>query len=148
MVDMEMGVQDVAHVAHPDAVPRELVLDHVLVELQPPHAEAFHDLVVAVAGVHHDRPGAAEDQEAVCWNPPRAAAISAKHEKARFQLDVAIVEDLDFERHYRSPSVLVEAVDPPCSVVENGVARSGRHGLAMRGDQLGIARPEFFDRKV
>jgi hypothetical protein len=35
LVDMQMGVADEADVAHAHAVARELVLDHVLVELKP-----------------------------------------------------------------------------------------------------------------
>ena len=35
-------------------VPRELVVDHVLVELQPAHAQRFHDLIGAIAGVDDD----------------------------------------------------------------------------------------------
>ena len=103
MVDLEMGVHDIAHIAHPHAVPGELVLDHVLVELEAAHAEALHDLVVAVAGIDHHRPGPAEDQEAIGRHAAGAAAIAAEHEEARFQLDIAIVENLDFEGHERPP---------------------------------------------
>ena len=59
-----MGVADIADVAHPHAVARELVLDHVLVELKPAHAQRFHDLVGAITGVDHDRIGTADDQKA------------------------------------------------------------------------------------
>ena len=56
---MKMGMADEAHVAHTNAVPRELVLDHVLVELEAAHAQRFHDLIGAIAGVDHDGVGAA-----------------------------------------------------------------------------------------
>ncbi len=59
VVDMQMGVQHIAHVAHAHAVAHELVLDHVLVILQAAHAQSFHDLIGAVAGVDDDRTGAA-----------------------------------------------------------------------------------------
>jgi len=86
------------------AVPRELVLDHVLVELKPAHAQRFHDLIGAIAGVDHDRVGAAEDQEAERQDAAGAAAVAPEHEEARFQLDIAIVQDLDFQRHLILPS--------------------------------------------
>ena len=82
---------------------RELVLDHVLVELEAPHAEALHDLVRAIAGVDHDRVGAPEDEEPERRDAARAPAVAPEHEEARFELDVAVVEHLDFERHGRSP---------------------------------------------
>ena len=95
MIDVQMGVHDEAHVAHPHAVAGELVLDHVLVELQAAHAQRFHDLVGAVAGVDHDRPGAAEDEKAEREDAARASAIAPQHQEARLELDVAVVEDLD-----------------------------------------------------
>jgi len=99
VVDVQMRVQDVAHVAEPQSVLLELVLDHVLVRLHAAHAERLHDLVGAVARVDHHRPGAAEHQKAQRWHPPRAAAIAPEHQKARFEFDIAVVEDLDFKRH-------------------------------------------------
>jgi hypothetical protein len=76
-------------------------------ELQPAHAERLHDLVGAIAGVDQDRVGAAEDQEAERQHAPHAAAIAAEHEKARFQLDVAVVEQLDLQRHTFLPVILL-----------------------------------------
>ncbi len=103
-----MRVADVADVAHPHAVARELVLDHVLVELKPAHAERFHDLVGAIAGIDHHRIGTAEDQKAERQDTAGAAAIAAEHEKARFQFDIAVVQNLDFKRHVSlSPNSLV-----------------------------------------
>jgi hypothetical protein len=99
VVDVQMGVQDVAHVAEPQPVLLELVLDHVLVRLHAAHAERLHDLVGAVAGVDHHRPGAAEHEKAQRRHPPRATAIAPEHQKARFEFDIAVVEDLDFKRH-------------------------------------------------
>ena len=99
MVDMQVRVQHVAHIAHPHAVFRELVLDHVLVELEAAHAEALHDLVVAIAGIDHDGPGSAQDQKAIGRHTARATAIAPQHEEARFKLDIAIVEHLDFQSH-------------------------------------------------
>jgi len=43
-------VADETDIAHAHAVACELVLDHVLMELEPAHAERFHDLIGAVAG--------------------------------------------------------------------------------------------------
>ncbi len=99
VVDVHVGVADVADVADAHAVARELVLDHVLVELEAAHAERLHDRVVAVAGVDHDRVLPAEDQEAVDGHAAGAAAVAAEHEEARFELDVAVVEQLDFQGH-------------------------------------------------
>ncbi len=93
MVDVQMGVQDEAHVAQFHAVASELVLDQVFVELEAAHAQRFHDLVGAVAGVDHDRPGAAEDEEAEREHAARAPAIVPQDEKARLELDVAVVEN-------------------------------------------------------
>jgi hypothetical protein len=98
-------MHDVTHITHPDAVPGELVLDHVLMVLQPAHSQALHDLIVAIAGIDHHRPGTAEDQETVGVYPPGAPAIAPQHEKAGFQLDVAVVQDLDLERHVVVPLV-------------------------------------------
>ena len=103
VVDVKMGVADEANVAHANAVPRELVLDHVLVELQTTHAQRFHDLVGAIARVDHDRVGAADDQKAQRQHAAGAAAVTPEHQKARFQLDIAVVQDLDFQRHLFPP---------------------------------------------
>src|SRR3569833_4749333 len=102
MIDVQMGVTDIADVAHSHAMAHQLVLDHVLMELQAAHAERFHDLVGPIAGVHDDRIGPAEDQEAQRQHPPGAAAIAPQHQEARIQLDVAIVQDLDLQRHWSS----------------------------------------------
>src|SRR3954464_2417866 len=103
MVDMQMGVADEADIAHADAVARELVLDHVLVELKPAHAQRFHDLVGAITGVDHDRIGTADDQKAQRQDTAGPAAITAEHEKTRFQFDIAIVQNLYFKRHVSLP---------------------------------------------
>jgi len=58
VVDVQMGVANEADVAQAYAMARELVLDHVLMKLQAAHAERFHDLIGAVAGVDDDRIGA------------------------------------------------------------------------------------------
>jgi hypothetical protein len=100
---MQMGVTDIADVAHAHAVARELVLDHVLVELEPAHAQRFHDLVGAVAGVDHDRIRTAGDQKAERQDAAGPAAIAAEYEKARFQFDISIVQNLDFKRHVSLP---------------------------------------------
>ncbi len=101
MVDMKVGVDDVAHVADLEAVPGELVLHHVLMELEAAHAERLHDRVVAVAGIDHHGVAAARDEEAVDRDAPGAPAIPAEDEEARFELDIAVVEELDLERHGR-----------------------------------------------
>ena len=114
MIDVQMGVADVADVAHAHAVARELVLDHVLVELKSAHAQRFHDLVGAVAGVDHDRIGTADDQEAQRQDAAGPAAIAAKHEKTRFQFDISIVQNLDFKRHMSlSPNSLIRSSSQP-----------------------------------
>ena len=85
VIDMQVGVQDEADVAHAHAVLHELVLDHVLMELEPAHAERLHDLVRAVAGVDDNGIGAAEDEKAERRHPARAAAIAAEDEEARIR---------------------------------------------------------------
>jgi hypothetical protein len=99
MVDMQVGVADEADVAHAHAVTHQLVLDHVLVKLQAAHAQRLHDLIGAIAGVDHDRVLPADDQEAKRKDAAGAAAIATEHEKARFQLDIAIIQNLDLQRH-------------------------------------------------
>ena len=75
VVDVQVGVADVADVAGRDAVAGELALQRLVVGLEAAHAERFHDGVVAEAGVDDDRVLAAEDQEAVGVDP-RAAGRS------------------------------------------------------------------------
>ena len=114
VVDVQMGVADVADVAHPYTVARELILYHVLVKLKPAHAQRFHDLVGAIAGVDHHRIGTADDQEAQRQDAASPAAIAAEHEKARFQFDIAIVQNLDFKRHMSlSPNSLIRSSSQP-----------------------------------
>jgi hypothetical protein len=99
VVDVEVGVQHVAHVAHLHAVVGELAFDHVLVELEAAHPERPHDRVVAVAGVHDDRILPAEDQEAVDRHPPRPPAVAPEDEERAFELDIAVVQYLDLQSH-------------------------------------------------
>ena len=149
VVDMQVRVQHVADVAHPHAVLRELVLDHVLVELEAAHAEALHDLVMAIAGVDHEGPGSAQDQKAVGRHTARAAAIAPQHEEAQFKLDIAVVEHLDFQSHLALPFLLLaEPVDPARSSVENLIVIGCRYARAMCADERGIGRPKLFDREV
>src|ERR1700741_4732865 len=101
---MQMSVTDEPHVAHAHTVTHQLVLDHVLMELQAAHAKRFHYLVGALAGGGHDWVLPAKDQEAECKDTARAAAIMAQYQKARFQLDVAIVQNLYFQRHEFLPT--------------------------------------------
>ena len=105
VVDVQMRVADEAHVAHPHAVARELVLDHVLMKLQPAHAERFHDLVGAIAGIDHDWIRTTQDQEAERQDPAGPAAVAPQNKEARLQFDVAIVQDLDFQRHLSLPNL-------------------------------------------
>jgi hypothetical protein len=63
------------------------------------HAQRFHDLIGAIAGVDHDGIGSADDQKAERQDAAGAAAVAPEHEKAGFELDIAIVQDLDFQRH-------------------------------------------------
>ncbi len=44
------------------------------------------------------------DEKAERQHAPGAPAIAPQHQKARFQLDVAVVEDLDFQRHGFPPN--------------------------------------------
>ena len=74
-----MGVQDVADVAEPQTMFLELVLDHGFVALQAAHAERFHNLVRAVAGIDQDWPGAAEYQHAKHRSAAGAAAVASEH---------------------------------------------------------------------
>ena len=55
VVDVEVGVQDVADVAHLHTVPGQRVVQHLLACLDPAHAEAFHDLDVPVSGIHENQ---------------------------------------------------------------------------------------------
>ena len=94
----------------PKSVFLELVLDHGLVALQPAHAERFHYLIGAVAGVDQDRPSAAENEHAEHRRAADAAAIASEHQEARFKLDVPVIENLDLQRHTVLPrSVLAAA---------------------------------------
>jgi hypothetical protein len=77
----------------------QLVLDHGFVALQAAHAERFHDLVRAVAGIDQDRRGAAEYQHAEHQHAAGAAAIAPEHQKARFKFNVPVIENLDLQRH-------------------------------------------------
>ena len=99
MIDVCVRMTDVPHVPDLDAVFGKLVLDHVLVVLQPAHPERFHDRVVAIAGIDDDRIAATDDQEAVHRHPFGPSTSATEHEKARFELDIAEVEHLDFQRH-------------------------------------------------
>ena len=105
MVDMQVRMQDVAHVAEPQPVFLQLVLDHGLVGLQPAHPQRLHDLVRAIAGIDHHRPGPAENEKAEDRHPAYAAAIAAEHQEARFEFDVAVVENFDFKCHLFLPRV-------------------------------------------
>ena len=104
VVDVQVRVQHEADVAHAHAVLGKLILDHVLVELQPAHAQRLHDLVRAVASVDHNRISAAKDQKSQRQHAAGAPAVATKDKEARFELDVAIVEDLDFQRHNSLPT--------------------------------------------
>ena len=59
VVDVQVGVQHEANVAHAHAMLGQLIFDHVLMELQPAHAQRLHDLVRSVTGVDENRIGAA-----------------------------------------------------------------------------------------
>ena len=45
VIDVQMGMEDVAHVAELEPMLLELILDHVLVGLHAAHSERFHDLI-------------------------------------------------------------------------------------------------------
>src|ERR1700691_144720 len=103
MVDMQVRVQDVTNVSEPQAVFLQLVFDHVLVGLHAAHSQRFHDLVGAVAGIDDDRQSAAENKKPKDRYPPRSAAIASQHQETRFQLDIAVVENLNFQGHSTPP---------------------------------------------
>src|SRR6266700_1566188 len=130
-----MRVADKADIPHAHAVARELVLDHVLVKLKAAHAECFHDLVGAIAGIDHDRIWATDDQEAQCQDTAGPAAIAAEDKKARLQFDVAIVQDLDFKRHVSLPASSKFPADKPAMRLFSERHRAGRHeGVPSRRD--------------
>ena len=99
VIDVRVRVADVANITDLDPMTGKLVLDHVLVVLQSAHAQRFHDRVVAIAGIDDDRILPAEDQEAIDRHALHPSAATTKHEKARFELNVAKVQHLDFQRH-------------------------------------------------
>src|SRR5580698_2730899 len=100
---MKMGMANEANIAHAHAVARKLVLDHVLMELQAAHTERFHNLIGTVTGVDHDRIGAADNQKAQRQHAACTPTVAAEHKEARFQFNVAIVENLDFQSHTSLP---------------------------------------------
>ena len=79
MVDMQVGVENVANIPELEPVLLQLIFDHVLVRLHPAHSQRFHDLVRAVAGIRRDRPSAAEYQHVEHRSAARAAAIASEH---------------------------------------------------------------------
>ena len=95
MVDMQMRVDDVADIAGFQAMPGELVLDHVVMGLKTPHPQAFHDRVVAISGVDHDGMASAQNQEAVDRHPRNPPAMVSEHQKTVLELDVTIIEQMD-----------------------------------------------------
>src|SRR6202008_3507696 len=101
--------------------------DHVLVRLQAPHPERLHDLIRAIARVDQNRPWTSENQKSIGRHPTGAAAIAAEDEKARFELDIAVVENLDFERHTFSSladdSARLNSVDARRSIMQSGERR-------------------------
>ena len=125
MIDMQMCMQNETHVAELHAMTRELVLDHVLVELQPAHAERFHDLVGAESGIDQDRPRPAHDQKAEREHAARAPAILPEHKEASFQFNIAVIENLDLKRHGSLPFdsiVLVARADRRATAVPRKIA--------------------------
>ena len=99
VVDVEMGVQDVADVAHLDPVPGERVVQNLLAGLDPAHPEPFHDLDVPVSGVHEDQVRPAGDQVRKGGHPRDPSGVARQHQEARVELDVPDVENLDLHAH-------------------------------------------------
>jgi hypothetical protein len=99
VVDVQMGVQDVAHVLHLQPVLLELALHPLAVAPPALHAEVAHDRRLAEARVDHDRRLPADDEEAERRHLLPAPGILCEDEEARVQLDVAQVEDLHLETH-------------------------------------------------
>ena len=84
----------------------------------------------------------------------RASAAAAEHEEARFQLDVAKVQQLDFQRHPQAPCVTAGRPGLLCRERSHGPLLqrprppSSSTPAPMGADQARVVRPEFFDRKV
>src|SRR5216683_6215616 len=107
-----------------------------------PHAERLHDLIGAVAGIDDDWIGASGNEKAECQHTPCAPAVAAEHQEARFQLDVAIVENLDFQRHVClpfprlfSPRRAIARDDRPASPYRAGSRRDGAGSAWWRRDR-------------
>jgi hypothetical protein len=99
VVDVQVRVQDVAHVVHPHPVALELPLHPLPVAPPALHAQVAHDRRVAEARVDDHRRLAARDEEPERRDLLPAAGVLSQHEEARVQLDVAQVEHLDLEAH-------------------------------------------------
>jgi hypothetical protein len=108
------------------------------VGLQPAHAERFHDLVGAVAGVDQDRPRTAENEHAEHRHAADAAAIAPKHKKARFKLDVPVIENFDFKRHTLSSQLADRLYGPDTLAYDQCHHRR----------QFGPARVRVFDGRT
>src|SRR5258708_7349572 len=122
-----MGVANEADVAHADGATSELVLDHVLMKLQAAHAKRLHDLIGTVAGIDDNRVGASDDEETQRQHAARASTIPAENKKTRFQLDVPVIENLDFQRHVCLPVSLLALAG-----AKSARARADRSALPCR----------------
>ena len=99
VIDVEVGMQNPPNVLRRQSEGGELVLEHLLFGDPPLHAEPVHDLRALRPGVDHDRIVAAEDEEAEGGRLHAHPHVSSEHQKARIELDVDEVQELDFERH-------------------------------------------------
>src|SRR5439155_22094584 len=129
VVDVQVRVQNPAHVLRRKAEVGELRLEHLLFRDPALHAEPVHDLRALRAGVDHDRVLAAEDQEAERRRFDANSHVAGQHQEARVELDVDEVQEFDLERHLftlHPRSVDVSgAVLPPLRADVNDAGKSG-----------------------
>jgi hypothetical protein len=126
VVDVQMRVQNPAHVLRLETVLRELCLEHLLLADPALHPEAVHDLRVGGARVDENRGVAAEDQVAEGRHPEANAHVLAEDEEARVELDVDQRQDFDLKTMDPSSSSPAsanwEATFPPPTIHRFAVA--------------------------
>src|SRR5439155_14218526 len=106
VVDVSVGMQDVAHVPELQPETPELVLEALLLAHRAGHVKPAHDLRVASARVHENRVVAAEDQIAPGRSLGADAHVVGEHEETRLELDVDERQDLDLESHRPTSTVV------------------------------------------
>ena len=99
VVDVVVGVQDVADVLGLETVLCELIFQLLLLADPAGHAEPLHDLRVGRTGVHEDGVVAAQDERAPGLRPGLLPHVAGQNQEARLELDVDQVEELYLESH-------------------------------------------------